>query len=164
MFWITVGNLASVATLILFVMYFIGRSWSTFQIKNEVAEKLDRDMKNDFKVIDEFDIGENTEGKVYLTATNTLRSVKIYESLFSDKKGKVTKGKLYMNCGCLRNGFTFQFNTYLVEGIPQYMLEYQSNDFTKGVLYFAENGKNGIVEELIYKKHTLRSVLYYLFK
>lgn len=71
---------------------------------------------------------------------------------------------MLVDCGKLRNGFSFQFNTYLVEGIPQYMIEYKSNDFTKGKLFFIENGKNGIIGELIYKKHTFRSILYYLFK
>ena len=47
----------------------------------------------------------------------------------------------------------------LVEGIPQYMIEYQSNDFTMGWLLFAENGKNGIVDELIYKKHTAKKCI-----
>lgn len=164
MCWTIISTLASVASLILFVIYFIGRFCNVFQIKNEIYEKLDRETKEDFKIVDEFDIGEYTSEKVYLTATHTLRNVKIYECSFSQERKKVKKGKLYMKCGSLRNGFTFQFNTYLSECIPTFMLEYQSNDFTKGKLLFAENGKNGIIEEQIYKTHTFRSILFYFFK
>ena len=155
---------ASIATLILFIIYFIGRFWSIIQSKNEIEEVLSREDSEEFKIVDEFNIGINNCENIFLTAQKTLLSVKVFECSFNSKTGKIKKGKLYCDCGRLRNNLTFKFNSYLVEGIPQYMIEYQSNDFTMGWLLFAENGKNGIVDELIYKKHTAKSVLFALFR
>lgn len=163
--WEYVNNISAVISLILFVTFIIGRIWAILQTKNEVDEGLDREFNENFKIIEEFDLGENNEERIYLSATNTLLNVKIYECKFSQRSGKVSKGKLYMNCGKLRNGFTFQFNTHLSEGIPSYLLEYQlNNDYTKGQLLFVENGKNGIIAENIYKKHTIKSVFYHFCK
>ena len=164
MTWTDVSNIASISTLILFGIYFVGRIWYVKQLKNEVDEFFDREYSDSFKIIDEFDVGENTCEEIYLTAKNTLLNVCVYECVFDAETGSVKKGKRICACGQLRNGFTFKFNTYLVEGIPMYMLEYTSNDYTKGQLFFQENGKNGVVDTVVYRTHTCKSVLYYLFK
>lgn len=165
MVWEYVNNISVVISLILFVTFIIGRIWVVLQTKNEIDESLDTELNENFIIVDEFNVGGNNEERIYLTATHTLLNVKIYKCDFSEKSGKLSKGELYIDCGKLRNGFTFQFNTYLVEGIPSYLLEYQSNnDYTKGQLLFSENGKNGIIAENIYKKHTVKSVFYQFFK
>ncbi len=164
MFWNIVSTVASIATLVLFIFYILGRIWSMNKIKQEIDEKLDREYNENFLIVDEFDVGENTEEKVYLTATHTLLSVRIYECFYSGKKGTISKGNLVCDCGSLRNGFTFQFNTYFPEGEPSYLLEYQSLDHTIGRLVFEENGKNGIVSEQLYKEHTVESWIYYFIK
>ena len=162
--WNCINNISTIISLILFLLFIIGRIWTILQRKNIIDEELDTEFKEHFKIIESFDIGLNTEEKIYLTAKHTLVNVKVYECKLK-KNGKLKKAKTYVNCGDLRNGFTFQFNTYLVEGVPRFLLEYQSNDdYTKGQLLFIENGRNGIIEQNIHKKHTFKSVIYYFCK
>lgn len=92
--WNTISNIASVATLLLFIIYFVGRFWYIAQVKNEIDEVLDREPSDDLKIIEEFDIGNNRCEKVFLTAEKTLLSVKIYKCKFLKEKGKIKK----VNC------------------------------------------------------------------
>ena len=77
---------------------------------------------------------------------------------------RVKKGKLYTDIGPLQSGLTIQFHTHLPEGFPTYALEYTCNDFMRGTLPFVENSYNQILEQFMYKEHTFKSILYYLFK
>ncbi len=162
--WLIVSNIASISTLILFVIYFLGRIWSILQSKNEIEVVFDRKYKSEFKIINEFRIGCNNREAIYLTANNTLIDVAVYKCEFNAETGKVSKGDKVCDCGQLGNGFTFKFNAYFVEVIPEFMIEYQANDFTKGRLLFSENLYNGVLGQNTYRMHTFKSVLYYLFK
>lgn len=162
-----IGFTSSIVTLVLFIAYIIGRCFMINQMKVTISETFNlfyNDEETDFKVVEEYDIGENNTEKIYLQSSETLRWIKIYECEYDDKNNKFNKGRLVLNHELLRSGFAIKLNTYLPCGMSSYILEYQRYDFIIGKLELAENGKNGILEEQVSIKHTIKSILYYLVR
>lgn len=162
-----IGFTSSIVTLVLFIAYIIGRCFMINQMKVTISETFNlfyNDEETDFKVVEEYDIGENNTEKIYLQSSETLRWIKIYEYEYDDKNNKFNKGRLVLNHELLRSGFVIKLNTYLPCGMPSYIVEYQRYDFIIGKLELAENGKNGILEEQVSIKHTIKSILYYLVR
>ncbi len=95
-----------------------------------------------------------------ITPSQPLRHLKVYN--FDTNKFK--KGKLISTIGPIKNGHTIQINTYLTEGIPNFVIEYQRFDFLIGKLDLVENGKSGVISENLRIRHTIKSFIYYLVK
>lgn len=162
-----IGLASSIISLVLFIIYIIGRCFMINEMKVTISETFDlfyNDEERDFKVVEEYDIGDNNTEKIYLKSSETLRWIKVYESEYNEKNNKFNKGRLLLNHNLLKRGFAVKLNTYLPCGIPSYIIEYQRYDFIIGELVLAENGKNGILEEQVSIKHTIKSILYYLVK
>lgn len=162
-----IGLASSIISLVLFITYIIGRCFMINEMKVTILETFDlfyNDEERDFKVVEEYDIGDNNTEKIYLKSSETLRWIKVYESEYNEKNNKFNKGRLLLNHNLLKRGFAVKLNTYLPCGIPSYIIEYQRYDFIIGELVLAENGKNGILEEQVSIKHTIKSILYYLVK
>nr|WP_302696082.1 hypothetical protein [uncultured Romboutsia sp.] len=162
-----IGLASSIISLVLFITYIIGRCFMINEMKVTISETFDlfyNDEERDFKVVEEYDIGDNNTEKIYLKSSETLRWIKVYESEYNEKNNKFNKGRLLLNHNLLKRGFAVKLNTYLPCGIPSYIIEYQRYDFIIGELVLAENGKNGILEEQVSIKHTIKSILYYLVK
>ena len=162
-----IGFTSSIVTLVLFIAYIIGRCFMINQMKVTISETFNlfyNDEETDFKVVEEYDIGEKKKKKIYLQSSEAIRWIKIYECEYDDKKNKFTKGRLVLNHELLRSGFAIKLNTYLPCGMPSYIVEYQRYDFIIGKLELVENGKNGILEEQVSIKHTIKSILYYLVR
>lgn len=163
----TIGNISSFATLISFIIYFIGKF-----IKIKTSKKLRYESiavyynvcDNSFQIVDEYYIGESNSEKIIVSSEVPLNWIKIYEYKYDKKKGKFYKGKMIESHGFLRAGHAIQINTYLPCGMPSYMLEFERYDYLVGRFHFAENGKNGILEECVKISHTFRSYLYYIFE
>lgn len=162
-----IGLASSIISLVLFITYIICRCFMINEMKVTISETFDlfyNDEERDFKVVEEYDIGDNNTEKIYLKSSETLRWIKVYESEYNEKNNKFNKGRLLLNHNLLKRGFAVKLNTYLPCGIPSYIIEYQRYDFIIGELVLAENGKNGILEEQVSIKHTIKSILYYLVK
>ena len=162
-----IGLASSIISLVLFITYIIDRCFMINEMKVTISETFDlfyNDEERDFKVVEEYDIGDNNTEKIYLKSSETLRWIKVYESEYNEKNNKFNKGRLLLNHNLLKRGFAVKLNTYLPCGIPSYIIEYQRYDFIIGELVLAENGKNGILEEQVSIKHTIKSILYYLVK
>lgn len=161
-----VGFSSSVATLILFILYFCGKYFIIKQMKNTIFENVVRYDSNpiNLRVVEEYNVGENNSEQLFIYSSNPLNWIKVYECSYDDNKKIFVKNKLIIKHGYLRNGFSIKINTYLPCGLPSYILEYQRFDFIIGSLLLSENGKNGIVDEGLSIKHTFKSLLYYLVK
>lgn len=161
-----VGCSSSVATLILFILYFCGKYFIIKQMKNTIFENVVRYDSNpiNLRVVEEYNVGENNSEQLFIYSSNSLNWIKVYECSYDDNKKIFVKNKLIIKHGYLRNGFSIKINTYLPCGLPSYILEYQRFDFIIGSLLLSENGKNGIVDEGLSIKHTFKSLLYYLVK
>lgn len=164
-----IGNISSFATLITFIIYLIGKV-----IRIKISKKLRYENievyynpyvpNSNIKIVEEYNIGSTNTEKLIVSSLVPLNWVKVYEYEFDDKKDEFKKGKLIEKHGYLRAGHAIQINTYLSCGVPAYILDFERYDYLRGSVCFAENGKNGILEECVTMSHTLRSYLYYVFE
>lgn len=161
-----IGFSSSIATLVLFVLYFCGKYFIIKQMTKTIFEDIVRNNNtpSDLRIEDEYNIGENNSESIYICPSEPLRWINIYEVHYDSEKRIFIKDKLLAKHGYLRNGYAIKINTYLPCGIPKYMVEYQRYDFIIGSLSLSENGKNGIIDQGLSIKHTFKSLLYYLIK
>ncbi len=164
------GDIASIATLILFVIYFIGRVISIIIERNIKFESIDiycseKDISKSLKIVDEFRCCENISEILIITPqTKSYNWIAIYKCKYDEKKNQLVKTKQLYKTNRIYNDTSFRVDTIISCAIPQYVLEFERSDYMKGKLYLQHNGKNGIEEEMLEFKHTLRSIIYYLFK
>lgn len=161
----TISFFSSVFTLLLFLFYLIGRYLLVRKVETFITESIDvtytfdaENQKNN--IVDVIELGENLSETVYLSSIEPIRYIKFYEYDFEGNR----KGKFIDEYVNLRNEQVLEVRTYLPDGIPNYILEYQRFDYVKGKLLLSENGKNGLLVENLELKHTVKSLLYYLVK
>lgn len=163
-----IGQISSMATLILFMFYFVGRGITLSlerKLKYENFEIYYGDkFPENIKIVDEYNVGNNTIESLIITSEKELNWIKVFEFYYNKKNKDFKKGKLVVEHKHLRSSHSIKINTYLPCGIPQYILEFQRYDYLNGTLKLAENGENGIVDVNIEMHHTLKSILYYLVR
>ena len=163
------GNIASIATLILFVIYFIGRIISLIIEKKVIYEKIDiyieeEDIPKGLKISDEYRCEHKGEILIITPYEKSYNWLAIYECKYNEKNNNLEKIKELERFEKIMNNTSLKIDTILTCGIPLYMIEFERSDFIKGTLVLQSNGKNGIQEEMLKFHHTWKSVIYYLFK
>lgn len=163
------GDVASVATLVLFVIYFLGRLITIINEESicyDTISYVSDDVCNISDIIDTFET--DSDGyitAIVLTSKQGINDIKVYE-LFYDKELNEIKNRktVVATCDFLNVGQSFAIKTQIPEIIPRYRIEYITHDFRKVEFDILDNMKNGVVSEMIRPKHTLKSVLYYFFR
>ena len=163
------GNIASIATLILFVIYFIGRFISLIIEKKVIYEKVDiyineNDIQNSYKIVEEYECEHNGEILIITPYERAYNWLTIYECRYNEKNKKIEKTRKLERFNNIRNYTSVKINTVLPCGMPVYLIEFERSDYIKGILVLQSNGKNGIQEETIKYHHTWKSIIYYLFR
>lgn len=163
------GNVASIATLILFVIYFIGRIISLIIEKKVIYEKIDiyvkeKDIPKDLKISDEYRCKQAGEILIITPYEKSYNWLAIYECKYNEKNNNLEKVKELERFEKIMNNTSIKIDTILTCGIPLYKIEFERSDFIKGTLVLQSNGKNGIQEEMLKFHHTWKSVIYYLFR
>ncbi|MCK0473032.1 hypothetical protein [Halalkalibacter sp. APA_J-10(15)] len=156
-----IGVISSIITVILFFTYIIGKVFLIKQMEMTLFESIDVsyiDEEKHYKITEIIDLGELTNEKIYITPSQPLRYLKIYDFDIN----KLKKGKLIANLGPIMNGHTIQLNSYITGGMPNFVVEYQRFDFVLGNLDLVENGKSGVLGENLRINHTFRSFIYYM--
>ncbi len=161
----SIGNISSIATLLLFLIYFIGRITTIILEKNFIYEFIDVYRGDDllniyekYKIIDEYLVGKDSDETLIITPEKGLNWIKAYEYNPHNKK----KGKIIFEHDCLPSNLSIKIDTYLTCGMPRYILEFERYDFLRGEYYLAENNKDGIAS--IKMRHTWKSILYSIVK
>lgn len=163
------GNIASIATLILFVIYFIGRIISLIIEKKVIYEKIDiyikeEDIPKDLKISDEYRCEHEGEILIITPYEKSYNWLAIYECKYNEKNNNLKKVKELKKFEKIMNNTSIRIDTVLTCGIPLYIIEFERSDFIKGTLIMQSNGKNGIQDEMLTFHHTWKSVIYYLFR
>ena len=163
------GNIASIATLILFVIYFIGRIISLIIEKKVIYEKIDiyikeEDIPKDLKISDEYRCEHEGEILIITPYEKSYNWLAIYKFKYNEKNKNLKKVKELKKFEKIMNNTSIRIDTVLTCGIPLYIIEFERSDFIKGTLILQSNGKNGIQEEMLTFHHTWKSVIYYLFR
>ena len=163
------GNIASIVTLILFVIYFIGRIISLIIEKKVINERIDvyideDDIQNRYKIVDEYICEHSGEILIITPLEKAYNWLTINECKYNEKNKEFEKTKELEKFNNIRNHTSIKINTVLPCGMPLYLIEFERSDYIKGVLVLMSNGKNGIQEETIKYHHTWKSFIYYFFR
>ncbi len=164
-----IGEIASIATLILFVIYFIGRIISLTIEKKMVFERVDiyyreEEIPHSFKIVAEYGCESADEILIITPHEKSYNWLAIYDCKFNEITKKLEKGKELERFKNILNDTSVKLDIIISCGIPSYMIEFERTDFTRGILVLQCNNKNGVQEELIESHHTWKSVIYYLFR
>lgn len=163
------GNIASVATLILFVIYFIGRIISLIIEKKMIYEKVDiyaneEEIPKDIKIVEGYRCKHDGEILIITPYEKSYNWLAIYECKYNEKTNKLEKIKELEKFQNIINNTSVRIDAIFTCGIPLYMIEFERADGIRGTLILQSNGKNGVQEEMVRIKHTWKSVIYYLFR
>ena len=91
------GDIASIATLVLFFIYFIGRIITIAIEKNIKYESVDvyfneNQIPKNIKIIDEYKCSDDSKEILIITpTTKSYNNVKIYECEYNEKNNKLEK-------------------------------------------------------------------------
>ena len=162
-----ISFLSSVATLILFVFYFIGRIITILSTKRIWKDKviIGNSDYSEYEVIDDVVLGEH-DGTRYgiLISKEGIRNLKVYSIDYDVKKLKMQKRKqLYFN-PFINIDQAVAFEVETGELFFTLMIEYTTFDYMKVVLEWRDNLKSGVFGEFVRPRHTIKSFCYYLFR
>lgn len=165
---------ASVATLILFVFYFIGRIWSIHIRKNEVHEtvtylddpldEMSRDVLENRKLFYSF----GNEVTACITFEQPVRWVKVCKTNLNDfVNDSVEADEILHEIKDLPAGSNFYVEAVLPEGSQPYWIEYERYDYSKARIFLIYSGLSGNIATITNQeltKKSWKSWIYYLVR
>lgn len=160
------GDIASFATLFLFLIYFIGRIVTIFSFKQLWKDKImvNSEEYSSYDIVDEVAYQEQWEEPIWgiLISEEGIRNLKVFD-VKADKGGiSHLKGNLIYERSFLNIGQAIAFRVMTGDSYPTLFIEYDRLDFTRVKIEWRDNLKNGVFSELVRPKHTIKSILYYL--
>lgn len=168
------GNAASLATLILFVIYFAGRGITIIRMRD--LERFDINVKEkgfeqaEHLIVEEyllpnlFPMEDELNSAIIITSVSGIYSFKVYKYEFDDDFNVVGKKLVVQREKMVNIGQAIVLYAFLPEAIARYDIEYHLADYRKVRFPIVANMRSGILSEYIIPRHTVRSVLYYLFR
>ena len=164
-----IADLATWATLILFLFYFIGRIITICTVKRLWRDKVvfSETPGDGYGVVDE--VGERPrEGDLgfcaYLVSVEGMRNIRIYDTDRNDIETGAHKDKLVYQRDFLNIDQAIKIDIETGELFPTLFIEYETMDFMHVSLEWQDNLKNGVFSEMVVPQNTIRSVLYQLLK
>ena len=162
-----IADLASIATLILFAIYFIGRIITIFNNEKLYTDLITIESKDFYsdsmQIVEEWNLEGDSYNKVFLTTTEGIRDIQLFEYQYDSEMNKIgetlIKEKKFLNVG-----HTLEIQTTIPETCAKYKLVYTTQDFKQVTYVMLSNMKNGVTSELVKPLHTTKSVMYYLFR
>ena len=162
------GDFASIATLILFVIYFIGRIITIFRTKALYSDEVNIETvgltQNHYDIVDSIELEENPYNSFILTSRQGIYRVKVYKLKYDKGLNYIGKKENVYEYPFLNIGQSLEFRLTIPDVLTKYELEYIASDFRKVSVRLIENAKNGVVSQSARVRHTFKSVLYYMFK
>jgi len=163
-----IANISSIATIILFIFYFVGRIIIILKEIKLVCEKIELFITNDdeifnkYKIVDDISLDDDCiEYMIITPCDKSYNWIKVFKYDDTELKKKTCK---YYRKDILNKGHSIKINANIAETIPKYLVQFERSDYIVGEMIIAHNGKNGIQEEMIKCNHTIKSILYYILK
>lgn len=168
--------LSSIATLILFCFYFIGRIITILSVKRIWRDKVIMGDSNysQYEIVDAVYNDASTESKIYgiLLSREGMRKIRVYKAYndgdnqFLQKKSRfhAKEKESLLSLDFLNIDQAIAFTIEPGELYPSLIIEYTSFDYMKIRMEWRDNLKNGVYSELVKPVHTVNSFLYYLFR
>lgn len=162
----TLSQISSIATLILFIFYFIGRSWTLLKDIKYPNLYMTLDMK-DKDEYDEFDIDLDGNDIILAKYTQDIRWLKISKVKWKSdfKSYTVSKELKKINYVSANKEITICVN--VPEGIPDKILQFELESGIQGELLIGSDGRQnseGVSVSNIKLKKTLKAWIYYMVR
>lgn len=158
------GNIASIATLILFIIYFAGRTIAIFSVKGIWHDQI-MDLPKDrtsVNIVDE--IGEDYGYSKLLISKEGIRNFKMYSLEYNSDYSKIIHKEEIFSTDFLNVDQAIAIHYETAETFPRFCIEYETPDYRKVCFNWNDNLKNGVMSEIICIKHTFKSFMYYFFR
>lgn len=131
-----------------------------------VREEIDETQEDRFAEIEELREPDRIEAynsidKLLIASNEVLINIKAYSLVY--KNDRPIKNKELFSYDRLSPRESILFVTFLPEGCPSTVLEWETPNFMRATLYVSYNGKDGNICENIRYAHTFKSFIYYLF-
>lgn len=159
--------IASGATLILFIIYFIGRfmtikkSKSTFLDK--VTVELSETPKGEYDIVESFKLEDNPYNSFILTSREGIYSLTVFKLIKDKELNTIGRTEIH-KCDFLNIGQSLEFLINDLDIGPSFEIEYYTPDYRIVTISLWSNLKNGVVSESAFPKHTWKSYMYYFFR
>ena len=162
------GDIASIATLILFVFYFIGRMIIIIRNRSVFLDEFKMEEvsfnRGGFDIVKTFELERNPVNAFILTSRNGIYNLSVYRIQYSDDLKFVTREQMKdYKYDFLNIGQSLEFLATSPELRPLYEVEYYTPDYKKVIVSLWDNPKNGIMSESATPQITFKSVLFHLF-
>lgn len=164
----TLGDIASIATLILFAFYFIGRIITIVRNRYVFTDEL-RMMgpefaEKEFDIVETFSLESEAYNIFILTSKQGIYDLAVYQILYDDKLNRIGRKRLE-NCRYrfLNIDQSLAFYVTSPELLTTYELEYYTPDYKRVTIALWNNPKNGVLSESAKPKNTFKSILFHLF-
>ena len=160
-----IGTVSSCATLILFLLYFIGRTWTLLKNVKFPLEGLDAEVLNQCEY-DDFSIDLGGTQVIRLVAQENLTYLEIWNCSWNDGFNSIRLEKIVSEKLCyLPKGKDIYIRCEIPEGVPYNAIVFQRYDGLKGILPIGYDGRtngDGISFSCNELKVTIKAILYYL--
>lgn len=156
------GNIASVATLILFVFYFIGRIITIVRNRYVFTDEL-RMMgagfdNKEFDIVEVFDLEKEAYNTFILTSRQGIYDLAVYRILYDSDFNQIGRKRLEKSTYSFLNiGQSLAFRVTSPEIFTTYEVEYYTPDYKRVTIALWDNPKNGVLSESAKPKTHLRA-------
>ena len=164
----TLGDIASIATLILFAFYFIGRIITIVRSRYVFSDELkmmgaEFDDK-EFDIVEVFYLEKEAYNTFVLTSRQGIYDLAVYQILYDSDFNRIGRKRLEKSTyGFLNIGQSLAFRITLPEIFITYEVEYYTPDYKKVTIALWDNPKNGVLSKSAKPQNTFKSILFHLF-
>ena len=162
-----ISLLGSLASIILFIVYFVGRGITIITVERLWKDKIYTGCMDysSFSIVDSVDIKDHDfrqdtiQG--VLVSKEGIRNLRVF-SVKDDEHGiPVLKDELIYELDFLNIDEAVAFNIETGDLFPTLIIEYEAFDYMKVCIEWKDNLKSGVHSERIRPRHTVKSFLYY---
>lgn len=159
-----VGDISAVATLILFVFYFIGRTWAINQDSKYPKLKMVVDVIHSIEDYDTFDINLEGDEVVVAKYDQNIKWFQISEVEWNKDMTGYDIGECLGRIEKIPANTEITICTIVPEGYPTRVIQFELANGLQGELLIGYDGRrngNGISTSGIKLKKTVRAWIYY---
>lgn len=169
-----IANLSSVCTVIMFILYIVGRIIITSRSNTLWSEEIEciadtneTSKNNSFhKCIDHYNLHfgnvEDNPSTIYITAVSGIRRIEVY--LVDPDTDKTKPKPIYQSLRYIRSGFCVSIHTPLPECYRLGFVRITTHNYQQWELDIQDNMNHGYVEASLRSVWTPKSLLYELLK
>lgn len=162
------SDIASIATLILFLFYLIGRCITILTVNHLWKDKviIGNCEDTNYGAIEEIRDynNKNDQPYGYLVSKQGIRDLKVYSAEFIEDSFGTRKGSLLLQVDFLNIDEAVAFYVMPGDLYPTLFVEYTTLDYMKVSLEWKVNLKSGVFSEFVRPKHTIKSFFYYFLR